>query len=382
MVASIAEVLSTRVTTRVVRQQAGVNRFLLQRFGFQPGGPAERTVGHRQFGYDIFNDTRTVSSARAPAAPSATVTRQKVGRVDGVFPRFREHLPLPSEEIHNYRVLGGPASVYDERGIQYITRQQRFMGQRLGNNRSLLLTGMMRGGHLYGHRNGDDLYYNFTPTNAAWDMDWQMPAANKDQLNMLGAGNIIDVPWSSPSANIPLHLRNINAALNINVGTNLNLVITPTNVWSYVTDNDHVQAQAGTSNPPFTTQERVIGTDPGTGLPQTVIIGRIAAVPWVDFLVTNEGIKVGQPGSETFQQFVPDDYMWFGPNPTPEFFEMLLGDEPVNEGPNMQESVKAGAYAYTERTTDPAGYKLHTGDNCIPANYVPASNGYAHVAGF
>lgn len=379
MVASLNEVLSTRVTTRVVRQTAGVNRYLLQLFGFQPGGFAERDQGHRQFGYDIFNDTRTVAMARGPAAPSGVVTRQKVGRVEGTFPRFREHLPLLSEEIHNLRVIGGPSNVYDQRGMQYISRQQRFMGQRIGNNRSLLMAGMMRGGHLYAHKNGDDVYYNFTSSGALWDIDWKMPAGNKDQLDMLGDGDIITAPWSNQTTDIPAHIRNINVALNVLNGTNLSLAVVSNNVWSAIVNNDHVQAQAGTSNPPFSTQQRVVGTDPGTGLPQTVIIGRIAAIPWLDFVITDEGLKVGQQGSEVFNKFIPDNYMWFGPNPSTDYFEMLLGDEPVNEGYNMVETLRMGAYAYTERTTDPTGYKLHTGDNCIPANYVPASNGYAQV---
>lgn len=378
MVASINEVLSTRVTTKVVRQQAGVNSFLLRLFGMNPGGLAERAQGHRQFGYDIFNDTRTVSQGRGPGATSATVRRQPVGRVDGVFPRFRENLPLLSEEIHNFRVIGGPNSVYDERGVQYIMRQQRFMGQRLGNNRSLLLAGMMRG-LMYGHVSGDDVTYNFTSSGAAFTVDWKMPAANKSQLNMTGGGDIIDVSWANASANIPGHLRSINAALQESVGTSLELIIIPNQVWGYILNNDACQALAGTSNPPFTQQQRVVGMDSGSGLPQTVIEARITAVPWLRIIVTDEGIKLGSPGSESFNKFVPDNYMWWGPNPSPEMFEMLLGSEPVTEGYGAQEVVRTGAYAYTETISDPSGHKLHTGDNCIPANYVPASNGYATV---
>lgn len=373
MVASINEILSTRVTSRVVRTQAGVNSFLLRLFGFNPGGFAERDMGHRQFGYDIFNDTRTVAQGRAPGAPSATVRRQPVGRVDGVFPRFREHLFLPSEEIHNFRVIGGPNSVYDERGVQYALRQQRFMAQRLGNNRALLLAGMIRG-KMYGHRSGDDTYYDFTSTSSTFTVDWQMPSANQTDV-----GGIIDKTWSDPSADIPGHLRAMNASLQASVGTNLEMIIISNATWNYMLNNDQVQAQAGTSNTPFTQQVRVVGTDPGTGLPQTVIEARITAIPWLRIIVTDEGIKTGTPGSESFVKFVPDNYMWWGPTPSAEMFEMLLGSEPVTEGYGAQEVVRYGAYAYTEIVSDPAGRKLHTGDNCIPANYVPTSNGYATV---
>lgn len=377
MAYSIQEILSTKITTRVVTREAAANRYLLSLFGMQPGGFAERAVGHRQFGYDVFNDTRTVAAARGPGAPAATVTRQKVGRVDGVFPRFYEKLPLLSEELHNFRQIGGPASIYDERGAAYVLRQQRYMGQRLGNNRLLLLAGMLRGA-LYGHTSGDATYYDFTSSGADFTINWQRPSGNTLKFNMDGGGDIISASWATASTDIPGHLRSINSKLQIATGTTLDLIICPANVWNAVMNNDAVQAQAGTSNPPFTQQERVIGTD-ANGRPQTVILGRIAAQPQVQWLITNEGIKIGTPGSESFVQYVPDNYIWWGPMPSPTFYEMLLGSEPVNEGYGAQEVVRFGAHAWTKLVDDPAGRMLYTVDNAIPADYIPAASGYGTV---
>lgn len=299
MAASLHEVLSTQVTTRVVSREAGANHYLLQLFGMVPGGRNERQVGHRQFGYDIFNDTRTVAQGRLPGVAAGTATRQAVGRVQGVFPRMNEKLILLAEELHNFRVLGGPNSIFDNRGVQYTLRQQRYMGQRAGNWRMALLAGMLRGGLIYAHQSGDSVYYDFTSTGASWTIDWQMPAGNKTQLDITGGGDIITGTWATTTNDIPLMLNNINAALQQVVGTILGTIICPINVWQAVINNDYVQSLAGISNPPFTQQERVVGRS-NNGLPQTVILGRIAAVPWIDWIITNEGLKVGAPGSESF----------------------------------------------------------------------------------
>lgn len=379
--ASLHEIMSTQITTRIVSREAGANHYLLQLFGMQPGGRAERQVGKRQFGYDVFNDTRTTAQGRMPGVAAGTATRQVVGRVQGVFPRFNEKLTLLAEELYQFRVLGGPSSVYDQRGVQYTLRQQRYMGQRLGNSRMTMLAGLIRGGILYAHRTGDQVYYDFTSASNSWSIDWLMPAANKTQLNMTGGGNLITGTWLTPTNDIPSMLNNINAAFQQVVGTTLGTIICPINVWQAVINNDFVMMLAGTSNPPFTVMERLIGTS-DNGLPQTVIIARIAAVPWIDWIITDEGLKLGAMGSETFTKFVPDNYCWMGPSlrgDITNYFELLLGSEPINEGYGSGETERYGVHAWTKETDDPAGRMLYTVDNSIPANYVPATNCFAQV---
>jgi hypothetical protein len=375
MTASLHEILSTKITTKVVSREAGANKYILTVFGMQPGGSAERQVGHRSFGYDIFNDTRTVSQGRGPGTAAATVRRQAVGRVDGTFPRFYEKLPLLSEELHNFRVIGGPTSVYDERGVQYVAKQQRYMGQRIGNARLTLLAGMIRG-KIYGTKSGDDCYYSFTSSNSTFTIDWQRDSGNYNQLNYQAQGNIITTSWANPAADIPSHLGALNAALQSVTGTTLQLIICPNDVWRYVLSNDAVQAQAGIGNAPFTQYERIVGTD-ANGRPQTVIMGTIAAIPWVRWIVTNEGIKLGTPGSETFVQFIPNGNFWFGPEPTTDLYEMLLGSEPVNEGYGAPETVRYGVAAWTKQVDDPSGRMLFVLDNAIPADYIPLASGLA-----
>ena len=380
---SINQILNTLVVAKSVSRIAATTDQMLNLFGMQPGGFAERRTGHRKFNYDVFNDARSVSLGRAPGTPAGTARRNPVGTVAGYFPRFYEKLPLLAEEIHNFRAIGGPTSVYDEAGRDYLAKQEKFMGQRVANARKVLLGGMLRG-NLYGHKNGDDVYWNFTSTSAAFTVNYQMDSGNTNQLNMSGGPgtNIIDVAWSNSTANIPNHLAGIDSALQSQVGSRLDLIICRGGMWQNCINNDYCVSQAGVANTPFITFERQVGTG-SNGKPLTQKLGRLAAVPYVTFIITDEGLDLGTQANTTpdttasYTPYIGTNNFWFGPNPSEDFFEMILGSEPINEGPNMPEVVRFGMHSWITRTFDPTGYALYTLDNALATNYVPLSNGYA-----
>lgn len=389
MVASIDQMLGVTYTVKAISRVAASSSAPVRKFGMQGGPPGSNirganvnTVGHRQFGYDIFNDSRAVGRSTAPGAPAAVSTRNPVGRVQGTFPRMHDSLMLPAEEIHNRRVIGGASSAYDEGGKNYIARQQRFLGQKAGNFRTLLVGGMVRGA-LYAHKRNTDVYYDYTSTTALWTIDYQMPAGNKSQLNMLGTGNIIDIPWSNPGANIPKHIGDINAAFQQLCGTRLDLIMINASTWNLILNNDFVIQNAGSSNPAYIELARESGTSEN-GRPYTTMEARIAAVPWVTFLITDEGLdlETSTPNVTTYTKFIPDGAAWFGPAPTSDLFEMLEGDEPIAEGPNMAQQIKAGLDAWTYSSFNPTATQMFVLDNALPALYVPAATAYATVTGF
>jgi hypothetical protein len=213
-------------------------------------------------------------------------------------------------------------------------------------------------------------------------MDWRRPSGNTGRFDMTGDGNIIDASWLTPTTNIPGHLLKMNAALQELVGSQLDMIICPANVWAAVVNNDAVREQAGISETPFSVYERMGGTAGEGSQNNTMFRGVIRAVPWITWYVVDEGLQVptsANPEVTTFEKFVPDNYIYWGPNPTGEFFQMLNGSEPVNEGYGKDEVERFGAYAYTKMLDNPAGRQMFAGDNCIPANYIPKSNGYGTV---
>lgn len=387
--ASLSEILSTKVTARTVTQVAACTSELLNLFGFQGNEPGSdgsnvNRVGHRKFGFDIFNDARSAAMASAPGTAARTARRQRVGRVEGEFPRFYEKLPLLLDELHNFRRIGGPASEYDNVGKDFVMKQQRFLGQRQANARLLLLAGMMQG-KLYEHQTGDDVFYNFDATSAQQTIDWRIPAGNKDQLNMLATGNIIDVDWSNAAANIPLHLSKINAAFQALSGTQLKTIVMNSTTWQYIINNTAVARQAGTSATPFESFRREVGK--GTnGRPLCNQMATLKCCPFYDIVITDAVIDVPTTGSghatATTVKIIPDGYVWFGPEPSKEIMEMCLGSEPVNEGYGKATSVQFGSYAWTKEIDDPACMCMYSLDNAIPALYVPRATAWGRVSGF
>lgn len=391
--ASLHDILRPEVITGVVSREAAAASPLLSVFGFSPvrwnrdgtitdpGGAAQSIQGLRQFSYDIFNDTRTVGYSTAPGQPAATITRQAVGRVAGVYPQLYEKLPLPAEEMVNLRQIGGQPSEYGLRAMQdYLRRQQTFMAQRAANFRLLLLAGMIRG-KLYAHGSGEKTWYDFNPSSATHTIDWKLPSGNTGQLNMLGTGNIIDTAWSNPSANIPKHLQDIDVAFQNLVGTRLDLVITTSAVWQHIINNDFVQEQAGAVNTPFEefTRDTGLGVN---GLPSTLKMGRLRCCPWIEFIITDQVLDLGLQGSTTRTKLIEDNHAWFGPRPTPGLFQMLVGGMPVTDRVGGPVRIAQGLEAWVMTTYDPAGQQLFVCDNAIPANYVPSASAYGQVSGF
>jgi hypothetical protein len=388
---SLQQILHPIITTKVISRIAVAENPLLRLFGFEPGGPCEMKIGHRQHGYDTFNNVRTAAQAAAPGRPAATVTRNPVGRVNVTIARAHEKLPLLAEELHNYRPIGGSSAVFDNMGATFIRRQQRFMGQRIGNFRAAMLAGMIQG-KMYLHKSGDNMYYNFTSSGALLTIDFQRPNStstgeNYNQLNMVGTSNtdpstglagapIIQSSWANPSTDITKHIAQIDVTLQQTVGTNLGRIICGEDIWQAVTENDYVIAKAGIANAPFS--EYIRDESDELDNPKNLKKCRLRAFPWLEWIVTDSVLQLGALGSETYVKFVPAGSFWFGPKaPNPLFWEIALGSEPVSEGPNMPWVDKMGMTSWTTYTYDPTGVYLYTLDNAIPCEYIPAASGLA-----
>lgn len=380
MANAIQEVLRAEVITGVISRVAASTSTLLNLFGMQPGGPAVRAVGHRHGSYDVYNNVRTVARGAAPGQPAPRTSRNKVGNVPYVIARAHDSLFLASEEIHNLRSIGGPASQFDEAGRDYITFQARSLGQKIGNFRTSMLVGMIRGA-LYGHEDGEALYWDYSSSGALITVDFKLPAGNKNQLDMLGAGNIISGVWSTTSTDIPLHLLNINAAFQQLCGSQLALAICGSTVWNYVLKNQYVQAQAGTANTPFDVYQRQVGVGPD-GVPINIFTCRLRGIPWLEWLVTDEGLELGASGSESFTKHIGVNDIAFLPAPNNALFQMMEGSEPVIEYDGGPETVRTGLYAWTVRSAQPSGHTLYVLDNCLASGYIPNSWAYATVLGF
>lgn len=352
-------------------------KWILQFMGMAPGGANEQFFGHGRNGsYQVFNNTRQIGRGRAPGIAAATAKRNPIGVVPIVYPRMHESIPMLAEELHNLAQIGDPR-MRDEAGAAMIRRQTQFLAQKAGNWRAAQVFGMLRDS-LYVHSDGDDWYFNFTSSGSAFQVAHQMPSGNKDQLNMLGSGNILDISWANPSADIPKHLGSIDAAFQQLYGGRLENVMVQSAVWQHIIKNDHVASQAGIANTPFRRFERQVGTRED-GSPLNVAVGELTCRPGCTFWITDEGLDLGVPGSETFTKYVGDNAAIFMPSPDSGAFAMQLGSEPIAEYDGGPESVRSGFSSWSKKSANPTVTELFALDNALAINHIPNSTAYGTV---
>jgi hypothetical protein len=375
--ASIHDILRPITLTEVISRQMAAEHWILQFMGMQPGGPNEVFFGHgREGSYQIFNNTRKIGRGRAPATAAGVAARNPIGHVPIVYPRMHEMIPLSAEELHNLSRIGDPRA-RDIAGAEMIRRQTGFLAQKAANWRAAQVFGMLRD-ELYVTVDGDDWYFSFTSAGSLFQINSQMPAGNKTQLDMTGDGDIIDVSWANTSADIPLHLTKIDAAFQELYGGRLENVIVTGTIWDHIISNDAVGAQAGIANTPFRMFEREVGQRVD-GSPINVKAGELSMVPGTTFYITDEGLDLGAPGSETFTKYVGVNNAIFMPSPSIGTLKMQLGSEPIAEFDGGPETTRVGASAWSKKSSNPTVTELFALDNALAINQIPNSVAYGTV---
>jgi len=366
--AAIETLLRPNILSRLVSRQMVAEQWILGFFGFEPGGRNEINQGHgREGSYDVFDNTREVAEGRLPGHAAAVVQPQRVGVVRFDYPRMHESIQLPAEKLHNLRKIGDE-NARDVAGTRMIELQTKYVAQRAANWRAALTVGMIRDS-LYLIRDGDSLYPSFT-TGTGFQINFQLPANNQTQLDMGTGSNIIDVSWDNPSADIPRHLGEIDAAFQSLYGGRLENVMVQNSLWQYIIKNDHVASQAGIANTPFQTFNRVVGTR-ADGSPVNVKTGVLSCEPNVTFYITDEGINLGARGSQTFTKYIADNTAWFLPSPDRGTYHIQLGSEPIAEYDGGPETVRAGLYMWSNKTYNPTTTNIFCLDNSLPISDIP-----------
>jgi hypothetical protein len=366
---STQQILAPKTILHAITQMALPGTTLQRLFGWSlAGGNVERQSG-RNFSYDIFDHTRRVATGRVPGQAASRQPPQKVGSVQGTFPRAAETISLLDEDLLNRRAFGGGPDELDLGGEAYLTRQEAYLAQRFANLVEFQTAAMLRGSYSY-FDDGDVLRHGFAGGDL--DVDFGIPSGNRDQLDMLGTGNILNADWSNPATDIPLHLQNINGAMLQLTGMGLAHVVLTSNGWRYVLQNEKVQAMGGSSNVVFESMKRT-----ATGEFRAVL----RALPWISFHVVDYGLEVWNGAEEAFTRLIGNDNAAFFAEPTPRWVRYLVGSEIVTEGPGGQRAEQFGFYPYSYPTHDPSGWELAAVMNGIPALLTPSAVAYGLIAG-
>ena len=366
---STAQLLAPQTIKKAISQLDLPGTSLQTLFGWGLGGTNSARQSGRNFSYDIFNSTRKVATGRVPAQSSHRTKQQAVKHVNATFPRAAETLTLLDEELLNRRQIGGPDSSLDQRGETYVTRQEAYLAQRFANLIEFQTAAMLRGSYSYDEE-GDTLYHGFSGGQTT--VDFRIPSGNLTQLNMLGAGNILNADWAAAATDIPAHLHSINAAMIQLTGMGLAHVVLTSVGWQYIVNNTKVQAQGGSGARAFESLERVSSGE---------FTATLRALPWLTFHVVDYGLEVWDGSTETFTKLIENDHAAFLPEPGPRWCQYLEGSEMVTDGPNGAKHERFGFHAWAFSTHDPSGWELCAVLNGIPALYTPSALAYGVITG-
>ena len=313
--------------------------------------------------YDVFNETREVPTMRLPNASAATIARQRVGTVAYNLPRWAEKMPLLLDDLANLRPIGGPVDQLDDAGERYIADQERILKQRFTNGREFQIASMMRGSYTF-TTSGDDMTQAFT--GGTYTVDYQMPSGNKNQLNMVGGGDIIGTTWSNTAAPLIRDCLAVNSGFIENTGRGLTDIYCTSVVWGHVITNQEVQSLAGSVNTPFKQWSK---DDDET------MVGMLVGLPGIYWHINDNGISL----AGTFTKLIPDTAAVFTTKLTPEIAAYYECMETVVDWVGRPPTPRKGAYFWAVPEKDPARYDLHALHNGLPETYIPAAIAFGTV---
>jgi hypothetical protein len=389
--ASLEQMLMPQVLTRVISRVASSSDWLTNLFGITPvdittDGKSEPTKGkniinegHGRVGaYHIYNNMRAVAQGRSPGSAAARRRVNPMGRVNFTYPRMHDSVSLPAEVVHNLGQIQDPAQ-RDVAGAQMIKRQTNSLAQLAMNWRKAMLIGALRDS-LYIRIDGDSQFWQFDNTGNAMQVPFQMPSGNKAQLNMLGAGSIIDASWLTTTTDIPGHIGKINAAFQQLCGGHLAACICGTKVWNSIIKNEVVAGIHGSANPPFMVLERDALDPMIARTMRNVYRAKLSVYPDITWYITDEGLEIGGPGNETFTKIVGENQVSFiGHEPDDGTLACYEGSEPIAEYDSGPETVKVGLSAWSCKKSNPTSTELFVLDNAMVVPHVPAAYAYGTV---
>lgn len=353
-----------------LRENRGV---LTQFFGMQLGGPNRDPVGGSIASYDIYNNTRRMAKVRPHTSGPGTSAPQTVANRPLAMIKFWDSVQIDQNRVFRNRPIGENFGNVDVRGVRYVASQERTLAQTFANSMEFMVSRMCRG-IFYVKFDGDDMIMTDDSTDQV-TVDFQVPAGNKDQLDMLGDGDIIGASWATASTNIVDDILEINKAMGRLHGHALRHVFIPTNMATNILENDQVVAMGGSASQSFedfSREGQATAKDPGI-VPDLGFTLR--ALPFIRFHVLDTVTEV--EGTDT--AVIENDHAIFLPEPGSDMFSFIEGSEIIAERQDDPGTERYGQHFYATRKMEPAGWDLKGWMKGLPLPYNPKLCVYADL---
>lgn len=321
----------------------------------------------RESSIDIFNNTRKLPPASTPGTQNVLIDPQNVGKFRYIIPRIAMSLPLTYEQLVQRRQIGQALNIVDKMGETYLMKQKIYMAQLVANIIEFQSAAMLRGTYTFDQQ-GDELRQGFSGGETT--INFQIPAGNKNQLNMLGAGNIISASWATTSTDIPGQVLAVNTAMNALTGYGISHALLNSTTMRYLDKNTAIINEGGSANTPYA---EFVKTGPGT------FAKRYRAMPWILWHVIDYSLDIWDGSAFTTTKLVADDQVTFIPDPNPMIAQYINGMEVVTEGPAGVTAERYGFYQYGYASWNPAGWWLNAVHNGIPGLLNPNAIATADV---
>lgn len=304
-------------------------------------------------------------------SPSVNRKQSGITEVPVKLAHTFEHIHHKPSVLQN--LLNPNDGSIQQMGEQEISRQtadfqQLFMNLRVATVQQALFTG-----NIFFDNEGDLLA---SSSGAVITIDMQIPAANKNQLNILGGGNLISADWDTDGTDIIGDMSNIHTAARKKTGYPIQTAFYGADVPSILLGNTALK-EILNRNP--RTQEAFMN-----GMVSNNTLGVANWVPASDaFFEDADG---------TLQSIIGDKNVVFTPNPSPEWWEVIEGTYPVptnignisadGSGALTNVTNTRGMFSYAHVLSDPVTIKHLAGDTFLPLIKVPNAVFIATVSGF
>lgn len=389
MPVTLNELLQPQVIVDTISQVTVGRGNLSQWLGFSLDSKSIKKVPTRYADYRIYNSTREPANFRAPGTGPNLVPPNPVGDRRVSMARVHEKIVLESEQLGNLSKLDGPNAQIDSGGQDYIARQEAFLAEKFNASVEIATAGFVRGA-FYLQQVGDAWtpYLTNPGSGTVLTIDFQLPSGNKTQLNMLGAGSIIDSTWANPGTLIIDQILAIRSAMVQLHGMPLQCLVMNSTTFKYLLNNTQVRAVGGVVNSPhegYEYKDSMQAGYPFAGMG----VAKLRALPWIDILIIDDVLSVGgsdpiySTGSGTLTKVVPDDYVMFSPKPTTAWCQMWHGGEFVAEDYGWKKmELKMGLSAWKWLSIEPTAVNIVSLLNFLPVPYRVSGHAWGQVAGF
>lgn len=336
--------------------------------------------GFSTIGWDLFDNTRTVSEVRPELSGPARVIKKPIGHNTATLVRSYEAMLFETNRIAGFRPLGKPIGTLSPQGQEYVARQLKFLLQKQYNMREFMLNRMLRGGFDIKSQVGDRQILTEAGSGQI-SVDYQIPAANKTQLALgAAAANLITATWAAAGTDVIGQWLSIQQAQERQCGLPPEWAWITSIMLGYLINNTALRNAGGSA---FRVWEMMQNRDMTTldGLRQRGVDVIFRALPQVTFKTYDGVLNIEQDRDSLdiadCSLFIPNTAVIITPKPG-EWMGQAVGQEYFIEQYGQNEVMKTATHNFARRELKPTpGTDVHVWSKSLPLLYIPKAVLYA-----